>query len=89
MSTNFNQCRQNQIQVAGSCGYREEISSSINAGKFLTSLLVSFSRTTLLHGVIVHKYIICLLINLSCFPSLYRVAEKSPYTQTIHTSDSI
>jgi hypothetical protein len=38
----------------GTCGYGEELSSSINAGTFLTSckdLLVSFSRRTLLHGV--------------------------------------
>ena len=36
------------------CGYGEELSGSINAGNFLTklqSLLVSFSRRTLLHGV--------------------------------------
>jgi hypothetical protein len=39
--------------MAGTCGYGEELSSSINAGNFLTSgsLLVSFSRKTLLHGV--------------------------------------
>jgi hypothetical protein len=47
-----------QGQVAGTCGYCEELSSSINAGNFLTklqSLLVSFSRRTLLHGV--SKYV--------------------------------
>jgi hypothetical protein len=40
--------------VAGTWGYGEELSGSINAGNFSTSgkvLLVSFSRRTLLHGV--------------------------------------
>ena len=39
--------------MAGTCGYSEEFSGFINAGNFLTSiiLLVSFSRRTLLHGV--------------------------------------
>ena len=40
--------------MAGTCGYGEELSGSINAGNFLTSrqsLLVSFSRRALLHGV--------------------------------------
>ena len=37
--------------MAGTCGYGEGLSGSINTGNFLTSLLVSFSRTTLLHGV--------------------------------------
>ena len=37
--------------MAGTCGYGEGLSGSINAGNFLTSLLVSFSRRTLLHGV--------------------------------------
>jgi len=37
--------------VAGTCGYGEGLSGSINAGNFLTGLLVSFSRRTLLHGV--------------------------------------
>jgi hypothetical protein len=37
--------------VAGICGYGEGLSGFINAGNFLTSLLVSFSRRTLLHGV--------------------------------------
>jgi hypothetical protein len=39
--------------VAGTCGYGEELSGSINAGNFLTSakFTVSFSRRTLLHGV--------------------------------------
>jgi len=37
--------------VAGTCGYGEGLSGSINVGNFLTSLLVSFSRRTLLHGV--------------------------------------
>jgi hypothetical protein len=38
--------------VAGTCGYGEEISGSINAGNFLTSCRpVSFSRRTLLRGV--------------------------------------
>jgi hypothetical protein len=32
-------------------GYGEELSGSINAGNILSSLLVSFSRGTLLHGV--------------------------------------
>jgi hypothetical protein len=44
--------------VAGTCGYGEGLSGSINAGNFLTSckvLLVGFSRRTLLHGV--SKYI--------------------------------
>jgi hypothetical protein len=45
--------------VAGTCGYGEGLSGSINAGKFLTSWqssLVSFSRRTLLHGVSKCKY---------------------------------
>jgi hypothetical protein len=40
--------------MVGACGYGEELSSSINAGNFLTSgkvFTVSFSRRTLLHGV--------------------------------------
>jgi len=37
--------------VAGTCGYGEGLSGSINAGNFLTSLLVRFSIRTLLHGV--------------------------------------
>ena len=40
--------------MAGTCRYGEELSGSINAGNFLTvckDLLVSFSRSTLLHGV--------------------------------------
>ena len=37
--------------MADTCGYGEGLSGSINAGNFLTSLLVSFSRRTLLHGV--------------------------------------
>jgi hypothetical protein len=40
--------------MAVTCGYGEELSGSINAGNFLTSgksLLVSFSRRTLLHAV--------------------------------------
>jgi hypothetical protein len=41
-----------QGQVAGTCGYGEGRSDSINAGNFLTSCRpVSFSRRTLLHGV--------------------------------------
>jgi len=38
-------------QDRGTCGYGEGLSGSINAGNFLTSLLVSFARMTLLHGV--------------------------------------
>ena len=34
--------------MADTCGYGEGLSGSINVGNFLTSLLVSFSRTTLL-----------------------------------------
>ena len=37
--------------MAGTCGYGEGLSGSINAENFLTSLLVSFSRRTLLLGV--------------------------------------
>jgi len=37
--------------VAGTCGYGEGLSGSINAGNFLISLRVSFSRKTLFHGV--------------------------------------
>ena len=37
--------------MAGACGYGEGLSGSTNAGNFLTSLLVSFSRRNLLHGV--------------------------------------
>ena len=37
--------------MAGTCGYNEGLSGSINAGNFLTSLLVSLSRRTPLHGV--------------------------------------
>jgi len=37
--------------MAGTCGYGEGLPSSINARNFLSSLLVSFSRRTLLHGV--------------------------------------
>jgi hypothetical protein len=46
--------------VAGTCGYGEGLSSSINAGNFLTSLqslLFSFSRRTLLHGVSMLEYL--------------------------------
>ena len=42
--------------MAGTCGYGEELSGSINAGNFLTSLLVSFARRTLLHGVSKYNY---------------------------------
>ena len=38
--------------MAGTCGYSEELSGSINAGNFLTTAEpVSFSRRTLLCGV--------------------------------------
>jgi hypothetical protein len=39
--------------MAGTCGYGEELLSSINAGNFLLAakFTVSFSRRTLLHGV--------------------------------------
>ena len=40
--------------MAGTCGYGEGLSGSINAGNFLTICKVywlSFSRRTLLHGV--------------------------------------
>jgi hypothetical protein len=37
--------------VAGTCGYFEGLLGSINAGNFLTRLLVSFSKRTLLHGI--------------------------------------
>jgi hypothetical protein len=37
--------------VAGNCGYGKRLSGSINAGNFLTSLLVNFSRRTLPHGI--------------------------------------
>jgi hypothetical protein len=37
--------------VAGTFGYGEGLSGSINAGNFVTSLLDSFSRKTLLNGV--------------------------------------
>ena len=40
--------------MAGTCGYCEGLSGSINAGNFLTSLLVSFSRRALLHGLIIN-----------------------------------
>jgi len=43
--------------VAGTCGYGEGLSGSINAENFLTSLLVSFSRRTLPHGVNKSKYV--------------------------------
>jgi hypothetical protein len=43
--------------VAGTCGYGEELSGSINAANFLTSCKVSFSRRTLLHGVEYSKYV--------------------------------
>jgi len=47
--------------VAGTCGYGEGLLGSINAENFLTSLLVSFSRRTLLLGVsklvLLYKYI--------------------------------
>jgi hypothetical protein len=41
------------VQTAGTCGYGEELSSSIDAGNFLLAakFAVSFSRRTLLHGV--------------------------------------
>jgi hypothetical protein len=50
--------------VAGTCGYSEGLSGFINAGNFLTSLLVSFSRRTLLHGV--SKYLLILLACAEC-----------------------
>jgi hypothetical protein len=40
--------------MAGSCGYGEELSDSINVENLLTraaKFTVSFSRRTLLHGV--------------------------------------
>jgi hypothetical protein len=37
--------------MAGTCGYGEKLSGSINAGNFLTSAKFSFSRRILLHGV--------------------------------------
>ena len=37
--------------MAGTCGYGEGLLGSINERDFLTSLLVSFSKRTLLHGV--------------------------------------
>jgi hypothetical protein len=37
--------------VASSCGYGEGLTGSINEENFLTSLLVSFSRRILFHGV--------------------------------------
>ena len=37
--------------MAGTWGYGEGLLGSINAGNFLTGLLVSVSRRTLLHGV--------------------------------------
>ena len=37
--------------MTGTCGYIEGLSGFLNAENFLTSLLVSFSRRTLLHGV--------------------------------------
>jgi hypothetical protein len=48
--------------VAGTCGYGEELSGSINVGNFLTSckVTVSFSRRTLLHGVVSNKGVIIL-----------------------------
>jgi hypothetical protein len=51
--------------VAGTCGYGERLSGSINAGNFLTSLLVSFSRRTLIHGV--SKYIIYFRLKTSYY----------------------
>ena len=45
--------------MAGTCGYGEGISGSINAGNFLTSCKLycfSFSRRTLLHGVSKYVY---------------------------------
>ena len=45
--------------MAGTCGYGEGLSGSINAGNFFTSLLVSLSRRTLLHGV--SKYCYCFI----------------------------
>ena len=40
--------------MAGTYGYGEGLSGSINARNFLTSLMVSFSRRTLIHGVNKH-----------------------------------
>jgi hypothetical protein len=47
--------------VTGTCGYGEGFSGSIIAGSFLTSLLVSFPRRTLLHGVSKYMHIFGLL----------------------------
>jgi hypothetical protein len=43
-------------------GYGEGLSGSINAGNFLTSLLVSFSRRTLLHGVSIRYFIVLVYV---------------------------
>jgi hypothetical protein len=46
-------------------GYSEGLSGSINAGNFLTSLLVSFSRRTLLHGV-KYQVVYCISVCDTC-----------------------
>ena len=56
--------------MAGTCGYGEGLSGSINAGNFLTSLLVSFSRGVLLHGVSKHLPIVLCYSHVSDMVSI-------------------
>ena len=67
--------------MADTCGYGEGLSGSINAGNFLTSLLVSLSRRTLLHGV--SKCITFHLSNLTFIQNLIIYYHNSVYINII------
>ena len=71
--------------MAGTCGYGEGLSGSINAGNFLTSckvLLVRFSRRTLLHGVskMWTTYPLAVILSGWVFEFLRVVYEKKKYS---------
>ena len=63
--------------MAGTCGYGEGLSGSINAGNFLQSLLVSFSRRTLLHGVSKYR-----TLHVSDRFSVHHQESSTAYTAT-------
>jgi hypothetical protein len=85
---------QDRVRWRALGGYSEGLSGSINAGNFLTSLLVSFSRRTVLHGVsiryfIVLVYVIPVIIKdymISYIDGCYRV-DRSWYIFFILYSD--
>jgi len=75
--------------VAGTCGYGEGLSSSINVGgNLLTSLLVSFSRRTLLHGVSINTLVMSLVFPAGYFRQswkqflLLKMSSTSKWTKS-------